>query len=236
MIELGHKKGLRKGEILLSKDSNIWKILEALARSNQKSRLNVKELKENTHQDYAYCHKRLKLLQRLGLVDEKGKKKGPKGDVSVYDLTLIGLVVYLAVSQYQDFREKRSSYFIEKYAPLLPHVLGQWKYFKTTAVQDIVFENFKVEVDRIYQELGINGLKYVARFPLEDEIQENTLLPWLTHARLGMWPSARRDEPIRKLQTSIQKNQSIWNYLKPKILEVKQQTEKVLAHLNSILD
>lgn len=244
MTELGHKKGLRKGEILLSKDSNVWKILEALVKSDEKSRLNVKELKEITHQDYAYCHKRLKLLQRRGLVEEKGKKKGPKGDVSVYDLTLPGLVVYLTISQYQDFQEKkmgskgekRSVRIVEKYASLLPQVLGEWKYFETASVQDIVFENFKVEVDSIYRQFITEGLKHTVRSPLDDEIQTNTLLPWLTDAQLGMWPSAGRDEPLRKLQTAIRKNESIWNYLKPKILEVKQQTEKILEKLDSILD
>lgn len=239
--------GLAKGQILISQETSIWKILQILAT---KGPLNVKAIKEETDLDYAYCHKRVKLMERLNLVGVAEKREGPKGrELNFYDLTLKGLVYYLAMSRFQ-YLEK----ITKKYKKLLPHVFGEWEYFRSKDLEAFLKKRFKKTIDRDFFEdqehqkflssMTSFNLKvlfedfYRRQIPFEEvkeRIELNTLVPWLIYVRLGFWPTKKSGVYSEEFQKAIRQNPKLWAYLKPIIVEERKQTEKLLAKLNEVL-
>ena len=225
------KIGLKKGEILICKETSIWKIFEVLV--NSKESLNIKGIKTQANLDYAYCHKRTKLLQRLNFVRVAEKREGPKGrKLNFYDLTVKGLVYYLVFSKFQSLDK-----IIEKYKELLPHVFGEWRYFQTKDVEDILKKYFQQASNEIVWQAQTNGFyqKQVSSEQLQEWLQVNTLLPWLTYVRLGFWPSKKSGQFSEKFQNAIRENNKVWAYVKPIIIESAKQTKELLEQLNKVL-
>ncbi len=112
------RRGLRKGEVLLAKDTLIWQILETLS---EKGPLNVESISKRLDRDYSNCHKLMRILQRAGYAEIVETRIGPKGqDSFFYDLTLKGLVIYLRYTEFQSLDR-----LAVKYAGLLPLVFGE---------------------------------------------------------------------------------------------------------------
>jgi predicted transcriptional regulator len=221
------KRGLHKGELLFSKDTRMWKILETLVSSQ--GPLNVTGIARAAQLDYAYCHKRLKILQHHKFVDEKKREKGPKGrDLSFYDLTVLGLVIYMAMSNFQDLDK-----VARKYRDLLPHIFGEWDYFNAKAVKQIVVNNLKWAVTARQHQLSIEGLEnQIYLHSLREDIEEGTLTPWMVAVHLGFWNEKMWNV---QLHQAIRENRRLWTHFKPHIAEAQKETEKLLNKLKELL-
>lgn len=242
---------MHKGEVLLSKDTKIWHILEILYTS--RSPLNVKALKEKAHLDYAYCDKRVRLLLRMGFVRIKEMRPGPKKrKLAFYDLSLLGLINYIWYSQ--TWQIDRAA---DKYKELLPHVFGQWQYFKEQDLHNFIIESVKKAFENIVKrqaELSPEDVNHekkimtprklipswsVIETNLLQEVEELILIPWIIPARIGFWPKEELGfEPefySEKYITTLRNNQQLWQFLKPIIERAYKNTKNLFDHLQHIL-
>jgi hypothetical protein len=193
--------------------------------------LNIKDIQQRTRLDYAYCHKRVKLLQRLNFIEQRGSKQGPKGhDLRLYDLALAGLMVYLNFTEYEKIDN-----VAEKYKYLLPHVFGEWQYFRESNTMSVILDNLKTTFN-IYMTL-VFSVKYVPDQPstffpnLGDNVEEQILAPWIV--RMEKYWSEEYHSP--ELQKAVRRNPRIWHYLNPKVLHLKEQVEKVYSEYKGFL-
>lgn len=220
------RKGLHKGEILITKETSIWKILETLAH---KGPLNVKGIAKNIRLDYAYCHKRVKILLKTGLIEFKEKRKGQKGkDLSFYDLSLIGLCHYLKTVDFKNLDKAAG-----KYRDYLPHVFGEWQYFKDSGLEPVIFRNLTKSMSVVTDRLTIfKKIISATGLSLQEEIEEGTLAPWITGVHLGFWQENVWNAELHK---ALRQNSNLWSYMQPRVTQLVNKTRELLNRLNMIL-
>lgn len=162
--------------------------------------------------------------------------------LSFYDLTLSGVAIYISFSHFTEIDS-----IARKYAKLLPHVFEEWEYFEKAGVKEIVLRNLKKTIGILHEQIAFGYFGPQGRLDLEEmkeHIEEQTLIPWLLHVKVGFWPSKEDEDEklgyvrsyVPSFQKAIHANKELWCYLKPIIKKERDKLKEVLAKVDMILE